>query len=143
MNGDSRRVIDEWLQTQTGGPEPTCASVENEVLGLAECQRLLGTVSIGRIVFTVGALPAVHPVNFVVDGDEILFRTNSATKLAAATRNAIVAFEVDAFDGATARRGRRGAWWSSVWRCRCTTRLGFYELPPTCTRGRQVRRCTW
>jgi len=113
MNGDSRRVIDEWLQTQTGGPEPTCASVENEVLGLAECQRLLETVAIGRIVFTVGALPAVHPVNFVVDGDEILLRTNSATKLAAATRNAIV------------------------------TRLVFYEPTPKCTRGRQVRRCTW
>ena len=135
MNENSRRVLDEWRQAQAGGSEPSCASTESEVLGPAECRRLLETVSIGRIVFTVGALPAVHPVYFIVDGDEILFRTNSATKLAAATRNGIVAFEVDAFDDAT---GRRGAWWSSGWRCRCTTRLGSYGLLPTCTRGRQV-----
>jgi nitroimidazol reductase NimA-like FMN-containing flavoprotein (pyridoxamine 5'-phosphate oxidase superfamily) len=69
-----------------------------EVLDRAECLRLLGTASLGRIGLTSGALPTVLPVNFRLIDDEIRFRTAEGTKLAAATEHAVVAFEVDEMD---------------------------------------------
>lgn len=69
-----------------------------QVLERDECLRLLGTATLGRIGVTLGALPAVLPVNFVLDGDRILVRTGAGTKLDAATRGAVVAFEVDHID---------------------------------------------
>ncbi|MCA1836649.1 MAG: pyridoxamine 5'-phosphate oxidase family protein, partial [Actinobacteria bacterium] len=36
--------------------------------GRAECLRLLRTGSVGRIVFTEQALPAIQPVNFTIEG---------------------------------------------------------------------------
>ncbi|MCP2259108.1 Pyridoxamine 5'-phosphate oxidase [Streptoalloteichus tenebrarius] len=72
-----------------------------EVLDEAECLRLLGSVPVGRIAFTHDALPAVQPVTFVLNGGSVVFRTREGSKLAAATRNAVVAFEVDEFDAAT------------------------------------------
>jgi nitroimidazol reductase NimA-like FMN-containing flavoprotein (pyridoxamine 5'-phosphate oxidase superfamily) len=69
-----------------------------EILDRRECMRLLCTQAIGRVAITSGALPTVLPVNFrVVDG-KIVFRTGHGTKLAAATRNTVVAFEVDHVD---------------------------------------------
>ncbi|KAB2352245.1 pyridoxamine 5'-phosphate oxidase family protein [Actinomadura rudentiformis] len=69
-----------------------------EVLGHAECLALMQTIPIGRVVFTEQALPAVQPVNFVLDGDSVVIRTAPGSKLAAATRGAVVAFETDDFD---------------------------------------------
>lgn len=66
-----------------------------EVLEHDECLRLLATARLGRVGITVGALPVVLPVNFRLVGDRIVFRTSVGTKLDAATKNAIVAFEVD------------------------------------------------
>jgi uncharacterized protein len=69
-----------------------------EQLPRGECMRLMGSVSVGRIVYTRQALPAVEMVNFaLVDGD-IIIRTSAAGKLAAATRGAVVAFEADSVD---------------------------------------------
>ncbi|SHG85196.1 pyridoxamine 5'-phosphate oxidase family protein [Streptoalloteichus hindustanus] len=72
-----------------------------QVLDETECLRLLGSVPVGRIAFTHDALPAVQPVTFVVHEGAVVFRTREGSKLAAATRNAVVAFEVDEFDAAT------------------------------------------
>jgi hypothetical protein len=69
-----------------------------EVLSRAECLRLLGHATVGRIAITTGAMPMILPINFRIDDDRILFRTGRGTKLDAATRNAVVAFEVDDFD---------------------------------------------
>jgi len=69
-----------------------------EVLTHDECLDLLGTVAIGRVGITARALPAILPVTFRRDGDRILFRTGEGTKLATATRNSVVSFEVDDFD---------------------------------------------
>ncbi|WP_344858971.1 pyridoxamine 5'-phosphate oxidase family protein [Planomonospora alba] len=77
-----------------------------QVLSREECVRLLASRPIGRIVFTDRALPAVQPVNFCLDGEDIVIRTTVGSKLAAATRRTVVAFEVDEFDPA----GRTG--WS-------------------------------
>jgi nitroimidazol reductase NimA-like FMN-containing flavoprotein (pyridoxamine 5'-phosphate oxidase superfamily) len=68
------------------------------VLSREECLRLLSSTPIGRIVFTDRALPAVQPVTFRLDGEKVVIRTAAGSKLAAATRHAVVAFEVDEFD---------------------------------------------
>lgn len=69
-----------------------------EVLDRHECLRLLGSATLGRVGITVGALPVVLPVNFRLVGDRVVFRTGVGTKLDAATRNAVVAFEADQID---------------------------------------------
>jgi hypothetical protein len=69
-----------------------------EVLDRERCLRLLATAAVGRVGLTTGALPTVLPVNFVLTPDGIVFRTGWGAKLDAATRNTVVAFEVDDFD---------------------------------------------
>jgi len=71
-----------------------------ELLDETQCLALLATSSIGRVGTTVGGLPVIFPVNYGLLGGDIFFRTNERTKLDAATRNAIVAFEVDECDNA-------------------------------------------
>ena len=75
-----------------------------EVLEESECRSLLTTATIGRLAFTEGALPAVQPVHFVVVDRRIIIPTRVGSKVAAASRGAVVAFEVDEFD-ADARTG--------------------------------------
>jgi nitroimidazol reductase NimA-like FMN-containing flavoprotein (pyridoxamine 5'-phosphate oxidase superfamily) len=69
-----------------------------QVLHRAECLRLLRHHTLGRVGLTFGALPTVLPVNYFLDGDRILVRTGSGSKLDAAMRDMVVAFEVDDFD---------------------------------------------
>jgi hypothetical protein len=71
-----------------------------EQLSREECLRLVGQVSVGRIVYTRQALPAVELVNFTLDDGDVVIRTDSSGKLAAATRGAVVAFEADSVDAA-------------------------------------------
>jgi nitroimidazol reductase NimA-like FMN-containing flavoprotein (pyridoxamine 5'-phosphate oxidase superfamily) len=78
--------------------DPADLKAELEVLSPEECLALAVTVPIGRIVFTDRALPAVQPVNFVIDDGTVIIRTAQGSKLAAATRNAIVAFQIDEFE---------------------------------------------
>jgi nitroimidazol reductase NimA-like FMN-containing flavoprotein (pyridoxamine 5'-phosphate oxidase superfamily) len=69
-----------------------------EALTRDDCMRLMGSVPVGRIVYTRQAMPAVALVNFgLIDGD-IIIRTRAGGKLAAATRAAVVAFEADSVD---------------------------------------------
>ncbi|OUC94750.1 pyridoxamine 5'-phosphate oxidase family protein [Streptosporangium minutum] len=75
-----------------------CDSAGLQVLSREECMHLLATSPIGRIVFTDRALPAVQPVNFHLRGEDIVIRTTTGSKLAAATRRTVVAFEADDFD---------------------------------------------
>ena len=69
-----------------------------EVLEREECLELLAGAAVGRIGLSVGALPLVLPVNFCVDGERIVVRTGAGTKLDAASRHAVVSFEVDEID---------------------------------------------
>lgn len=71
-----------------------------EILDRRECLALLGSVPLGRVVFTERALPAVQPVNFALVEDCVIIRTAPRSKLATAMRGAVVAFEADDFDGA-------------------------------------------
>ena len=69
-----------------------------EVLERDECIRRLRSVPIARIALSMQALPVILPVNFVVDGDEIVIRTNLGSKAEAALRGAVVALEADEYD---------------------------------------------
>ncbi len=69
-----------------------------EVLSAEECAELLPQMPVGRIAVTVDALPVILPINFAVVDDAVVFRTVPGTKLAAATSNAVVAFEVDSYE---------------------------------------------
>ena len=76
--------------------------VENglELLSEEECRALLCTESVGRIGLSVGALPAILPVNYAVIDDDIVFLTAEGMKLRAAMENTVVGFEVDHLDPA-------------------------------------------
>ncbi len=65
------------------------------------CLRLLGTATIGRVVFTEAAMPAVEPVAYVLDGAEVVFRVPPGGVLAAAALDAVVGFQVDSIDPTT------------------------------------------
>lgn len=75
------------------------------VLPHSECLELLRSVPIGRIVYSEHAMPAIQPVSFILFHGQIVIRTPSGSKLCAAARNAVVAFEVDSF-AADLRSGR-------------------------------------
>jgi nitroimidazol reductase NimA-like FMN-containing flavoprotein (pyridoxamine 5'-phosphate oxidase superfamily) len=68
------------------------------VLPRGQCLRLLRRSRIGRVVVSVGALPAAFPVNFAMLGEDVVFRTAPGTKLSAAVDGAVVGFEVDRID---------------------------------------------
>ena len=70
-------------------------------LSRQECLTLLQAAAIGRVIFTDRAMPAAQPVNFLLDGEEIIFRTANGSKLAVATRHAVVGFQVDEIDPRT------------------------------------------
>lgn len=84
-------------------PPPHDVAMYSDHFGLepltpGECVDLLRTRSVGRVGLSAGSLPYVLPVRYVVDGDRILMRTGLDTRMAAATQDAVVAFQVDAFD---------------------------------------------
>lgn len=69
-----------------------------QILSPADCLRLLGSVPLGRLVYTNAGLPAIRLVNFVVDDDTIVFNTGQGDKFRAAERGDVVAFEADDVD---------------------------------------------
>jgi hypothetical protein len=69
-----------------------------EVLNDAECRRLLATASIGRIAFTEGAMPVIQPASFPLRGEDVFIPTGLSSKMAAGSRGAVLAFEVDEYD---------------------------------------------
>jgi uncharacterized protein len=62
-----------------------------------ECVRLLSTRPVGRLAVIRGSRPEIFPVNYLMDGDAIVFRTSAGIKFEASVR-APVCFEVDDLD---------------------------------------------
>jgi uncharacterized protein len=79
-----------------------------EILHLGDCYRLLGAVPLGRIGFTAGGQVVILPVNFLVDGQDVVFTAGAGARLSAAEVGHFVAFETDSYDPVT------GAGWSVV-----------------------------
>ncbi|MFF1798900.1 pyridoxamine 5'-phosphate oxidase family protein [Kitasatospora sp. NPDC058263] len=79
---------------------------------------LLAGAAVGRVVYTVGALPAVLPVPFRLDAaGGVLLSARAGSQLARAVDGAVVAFEADEWDGTD------GTGW-------CVTVLGRAEVRP-------------
>ena len=76
----------------------TVAEPRFQPLERDECLALLCGSTVGRVIYTDRALPAVRPVTFVVDGECVAFRTTASSRLAAAAAGAVVALEVDELD---------------------------------------------
>jgi hypothetical protein len=69
-------------------------------LSREDSMALLRSVPVGRVVFTHRAMPAITPVNFsVLNNGEIVIRTDPGSRLATATKDAVVAFEADSYNG--------------------------------------------
>ncbi|MEV0681954.1 pyridoxamine 5'-phosphate oxidase family protein [Actinosynnema sp. NPDC050436] len=69
-------------------------SVGLQVLSREECLRLLRATAVGRLVYTDQALPVVHPVVYVVDGESVVLRVPEGSSTLVA-RDTIVAFQID------------------------------------------------
>lgn len=67
-----------------------------------ECWNLLARGEVGRLALSIDGEPDIFPVNYVVDGPRVLFRTAPGSKLAQLSANPRVAFEVDEYDQAEA-----------------------------------------
>lgn len=68
-----------------------------DIIDRYECLELLRDDVIGRVGVVANGSPLVLPVNYAMDGDNVVFRTGPGTKLAAAGR-APACFEIDGFD---------------------------------------------
>lgn len=84
------------------------ASRRMEELGPAEAMALLSSATFGRVVFTSAALPAIRPVNHIVENGEIVIRTRRLSSIGAASSatdesrtGLVVAYEADDLDPAT------------------------------------------
>jgi uncharacterized protein len=72
-----------------------------EVLPFEECLRLLASVPVGRVGFVAEGEVVMLPVNHLVDGTDVVFRTAFGSKLAAAEGQKVAAFEADHYDQQT------------------------------------------
>jgi len=66
-----------------------------EELSLEECWQLLELEEFGRLAYRLVDEVHLVPINYVVDGGTLLFRTASGNKLLAAALHSDVAFEID------------------------------------------------
>ncbi len=69
-----------------------------EALSQDECLEFLEHGRVGRIAVSVGALPAIYPVDYRLTGGDILFFAGETSRARAALEGSVVAFEVDDFD---------------------------------------------
>lgn len=70
----------------------------------AESWQLLRSVSLGRIVFTWHAMPAIRPVNHLVEDEAIIIRSHLGSAIVARTTaddGAVVCYEADELDPVT------------------------------------------
>jgi uncharacterized protein len=63
-----------------------------------ECLELLASRVLGRVAVVVEGAARVYPVNYLLDGRDVVFRTDEGTKLDAAHRCELATFEVDDSD---------------------------------------------
>jgi hypothetical protein len=85
-------------------------SSESGITFLTEdaCWRLLETADVGRLALAIAGEPEIFPINFVVDGRSLVFRTAEGTKLFGVTASPLVALECDGYEDDT------GEAWSVV-----------------------------
>ena len=119
-----------------------------------ECWDRLAEQQLGRLVTHVGDVLDVFPVNYIVDGQSLVFRTAEGSKLTEVTINDDVLFEVDEYTDTDA--------WSVVVRGRAhrletteevdaadrlaltpwvpTLKYNYVRIVPTSLSGRDIHR---
>ncbi len=68
-----------------------------DVIDREECLTLLAADETGRLAIIDGQRPVIFPVNYVLDGEDVVFRTAPGTKLDQGPRSP-ACFEIDSFD---------------------------------------------
>jgi nitroimidazol reductase NimA-like FMN-containing flavoprotein (pyridoxamine 5'-phosphate oxidase superfamily) len=71
---------------------------ESVELSAEDCRRLLRAGTVGRVAVSTPIGPHIVPVNYVVSGDAVIFRTSPYSVLGSHARNSLVAFEIDHLD---------------------------------------------
>jgi nitroimidazol reductase NimA-like FMN-containing flavoprotein (pyridoxamine 5'-phosphate oxidase superfamily) len=70
-------------------------------LPFSMCLRLLASAPVGRVGLHADGEILILPVNHAVDGQDVVFRTATGSKLSAAGEQEQVAFEADGYDAQT------------------------------------------
>lgn len=104
------------MTTEPLRPPPIIRPRQAIELTEGECWHLLGSAPVGRVVFTHHAMPAIRPVNHLVDGRTIIIRTHMGAAIASpavqrrpgtqgTSGGSVVCYEADDLDP-----GRRTGW---------------------------------
>jgi len=72
-----------------------------EILPFADCLRLLASVPVGRVGFLADGEIVILPVNHLMDGLDVIFRTGSGSKLCSVDGKNLIGFEADHYDAMT------------------------------------------
>jgi transcriptional regulator with XRE-family HTH domain len=83
------------------GQRSAAKSAVLDSMTVPECRQYLAGGGIGRFLFVEpGRGPVAIPVNFQMDGDDVVFRTGSEGSVAAGVHQSPVSFDVDHLDDA-------------------------------------------
>jgi len=83
------------------GQRSAAKSALLETMTPAECMQHLAGGGVGRFLFVEpGRGPVAIPVNFRMDGDDVIFRTGSGDSVSAGLQESPVSFDVDHLDDA-------------------------------------------
>jgi len=63
-----------------------------------QCLELFGRAPIARVVLSIKCLPVALPVNVALMGEDVIFSTDSGSKLTAAVEGQVVSVEADDVD---------------------------------------------
>lgn len=86
-------ALDEEAEGQPGGLH---------AMSRSDCYEVLRQGSVARLAYVARAgVPDIVPVNYLVDGEDILIRSGPGPKLQAAERREVVAVETDMLDEQT------------------------------------------
>ena len=72
-----------------------------EILPFADCLRLLDSAPVGRVGFLADGEFVILPVNHLMDGPDVVFRTGSGSKLSSVGGKNLIGFEADHYDALT------------------------------------------
>ena len=106
---------------------------ELTLLDRGESLRLLASVPVGRLIFTVNALPTVRVMNFALVDGLIVVRTTDDSTAARKVHDTIVAFEADDLDNVTC----------FGWSVTVVGRAALVADPETAARYRTVPLVPW
>jgi nitroimidazol reductase NimA-like FMN-containing flavoprotein (pyridoxamine 5'-phosphate oxidase superfamily) len=133
--------------------DPRARDSPFQELDMDACWAFLSSQQVGRLAVSVGGVPDIFPVNFVVHDRTVVIHTAAGTKLLEIVANRSVAFEVDWWDQSEATsvviRGRAAALQdeSEIAEARAlrlqswvpTAKSVYVQIRPMAVSGRRIR----